>query len=120
MTTSTKSDSAAKRDVTKLQRAIVDGLENVKAQDIQVRSEEHTSELQSPCNLVCRLLLEKKTTRIPRTRLCDETRRRPTGRIASFRRARDRSGCPAEDAAACRLLLPSLAPPVIVCRTPLA
>src|SRR5256885_8923271 len=27
----------------------------------KVRSEEHTSELQSPCNLVCRLLLEKKT-----------------------------------------------------------
>src|SRR5256885_11112860 len=31
--------------------------------DVMVpRSEEHTSELQSPCNLVCRLLLEKKTT----------------------------------------------------------
>src|SRR5256885_7047310 len=28
---------------------------------VLVRSEEHTSELQSPCNLVCRLLLEKKT-----------------------------------------------------------
>src|SRR5256885_6838137 len=28
--------------------------------DVQKRSEEHTSELQSPCNLVCRLLLEKK------------------------------------------------------------
>src|ERR1022692_3577075 len=28
-----------------------------------IRSEEHTSELQSPCNLVCRLLLEKKNTR---------------------------------------------------------
>src|SRR5256885_8612660 len=28
---------------------------------IAARSEEHTSELQSPCNLVCRLLLEKKT-----------------------------------------------------------
>src|SRR2546426_6150803 len=28
----------------------------------RMRSEEHTSELQSPCNLVCRLLLEKKTT----------------------------------------------------------
>src|SRR5256885_5285554 len=28
------------------------------------RSEEHTSELQSPCNLVCRLLLEKKTARL--------------------------------------------------------
>src|SRR5256885_3287718 len=27
------------------------------------RSEEHTSELQSPCNLVCRLLLEKKKKR---------------------------------------------------------
>src|SRR2546426_1421869 len=27
-----------------------------------VRSEEHTSELQSPCNLVCRLLLEKKNS----------------------------------------------------------
>src|SRR5256885_9636005 len=30
------------------------------------RSEEHTSELQSPCNLVCRLLLEKKNP--PRVR----------------------------------------------------
>src|SRR2546426_8421759 len=28
-----------------------------------LRSEEHTSELQSPCNLVCRLLLEKKNDR---------------------------------------------------------
>src|SRR5256885_12148664 len=46
------------------------------------RSEEHTSELQSPCNLVCRLLLEKKNSLIrlgnahnrPRTllRACDE------------------------------------------------
>src|SRR5256885_12936702 len=31
------------------------------------RSEEHTSELQSPCNLVCRLLLEKKKKTIRRT-----------------------------------------------------
>src|SRR5256885_13285815 len=29
-------------------------------QSLGIRSEEHTSELQSPCNLVCRLLLEKK------------------------------------------------------------
>src|SRR5256885_7606202 len=28
------------------------------------RSEEHTSELQSPCNLVCRLLLEKKKQQV--------------------------------------------------------
>src|SRR5256885_12565526 len=39
------------------------------------RSEEHASELQSPCNLVCRLLLEK--TNPPRSRLrCTERRRR--------------------------------------------
>src|SRR2546426_3741162 len=30
---------------------------------VHVRSEEHTSEFQSPCNLVCRLLLEKKKKR---------------------------------------------------------
>lgn len=45
MTTSTKSDSAAKRDVTKLQRAIVDGLEDVKAHDIQVFNTEALSPL---------------------------------------------------------------------------
>src|SRR2546426_2581063 len=33
------------------------------------RSEEHTSELQSPCNLVCRLLLEKKKEYINSTTL---------------------------------------------------
>src|SRR3989454_11044176 len=31
-----------------------------RAAELLARSEEHTSELQSPCNLVCRLLLEKK------------------------------------------------------------
>src|SRR5256885_13249352 len=31
------------------------------------RSEEHTSELQSPCNLVCRLLLEKKKNSLQHT-----------------------------------------------------
>ncbi len=45
MTTSTKSETAAKKDVTKLQRAIVDGLEDVKAQDIQVFNTEHLSPL---------------------------------------------------------------------------
>src|SRR2546426_3587866 len=37
--------------------------ERLKNMDVRIliaRSEEHTSELQSPCNLVCRLLLEKK------------------------------------------------------------
>src|ERR1039457_7621372 len=39
---------------------------------LRSRSEEHTSELQSPCNLVCRLLLEKKN-KIKQTRCqrCD-------------------------------------------------
>src|ERR1039457_6584929 len=40
------------------QHALVDV--DQRAGDDQGRSEEHTSELQSPCNLVCRLLLEKK------------------------------------------------------------
>src|SRR2546426_6503184 len=34
------------------------------------RSEEHTSELQSPCNLVCRLLLEKKKQHTKRASSC--------------------------------------------------
>src|SRR5256885_11085429 len=34
------------------------------------RSEEHTSELQSPCNLVCRLLLEKKKKTNKTSRTC--------------------------------------------------
>src|SRR2546426_3148419 len=36
-----------------------------------LRSEEHTSELQSPCNLVCRLLLEKKKKKRTRTNKYD-------------------------------------------------
>src|SRR2546426_2444324 len=44
-----------------------------------ILSEEHTSELQSPCNLVCRLLLEKKKTRGPHdasSRICPQDRQR--------------------------------------------
>src|SRR2546426_2313347 len=41
-------------------RAARAGTRDVRAPSEQKRSEEHTSELQSPCNLVCRLLLEKK------------------------------------------------------------
>src|SRR5256885_12281672 len=37
-------------------------LRAVEVVGLKKRSEEHTSELQSPCNLVCRLLLEKKKT----------------------------------------------------------
>src|SRR5256885_6618543 len=41
------------------------------------RSEEHTSELQSPCNLVCRLLLEKKKKRYSRSMCQDKHRFEP-------------------------------------------
>src|SRR2546426_7007246 len=41
----------------------VQGLGQEEVMQSQARSEEHTSELQSPCNLVCRLLLEKKKKR---------------------------------------------------------
>src|SRR5205807_3341858 len=43
---------------------------------LRLRSEEHTSELQSPCNLVCRLLLEKKKT----PACCPRTSPRPVVR----------------------------------------
>src|SRR2546426_6294992 len=39
---------------------------------VSVRSEEHTSELQSPCNLVCRLLLEKKKKKQQLIVLCTD------------------------------------------------
>src|SRR3989454_6772313 len=50
------------------------------------RSEEHTSELQSPCNLVCRLLLEKKKKY--RNRKSSEPRNRV--RLATVRSSADR------------------------------
>src|SRR3989454_5333603 len=55
------------REVRRLESAalgvvheVLGALRVVKAFGQEERSEEHTSELQSPCNLVCRLLLEKK------------------------------------------------------------
>src|SRR5256885_5982077 len=53
------------------------------------RSEEHTSELQSPCNLVCRLLLEKKTRPSSNEAVRWDHRRRlvrAPGRAAAARR----------------------------------
>src|SRR2546426_1771730 len=45
-----------------------------KCSEICSRSEEHTSELQSPCNLVCRLLLEKKKKKRHRHFSRDQTK----------------------------------------------
>src|ERR1039457_7718069 len=50
------------------------------------RSEEHTSELQSPCNLVCRLLLEKKKHKNTRSNIHGPTASgpaRPTQRVCT-------------------------------------
>src|SRR4051812_49790142 len=74
-------------------RALVSSLERSATDDIAadpvVRSEEHTSELQSHVNLVCRLLLEKKTaahehlittvTHTPSVRVPRRCARPPTG-----------------------------------------
>src|SRR5256885_11530525 len=53
----------AAHDLRRLHRGDVFGLADRFAR--VARSEEHTSELQSPCNLVCRLLLEKKKITCP-------------------------------------------------------
>src|SRR2546426_3045030 len=55
----------------------------------RVRSEEHTSELQSPCNLVCRLLLEKKKNdnRLLRPRTRESPHARRPDRHAARQRA---------------------------------
>src|SRR2546426_3712891 len=47
-----------------MNQALLDKIESeqFRKEAAEFRSEEHTSELQSPCNLVCRLLLEKKKT----------------------------------------------------------
>src|SRR5256885_13142510 len=45
---------------------------SLRANHFRHRSEEHTSELQSPCNLVCRLLLEKKKIDLHRLSLRPE------------------------------------------------
>src|SRR5256885_13101840 len=47
-------------DVIYVCRLLCQQRRQVKCWPHRDRSEEHTSELQSPCNLVCRLLLEKK------------------------------------------------------------
>src|SRR2546426_3847537 len=53
-----RSPLPAAKPIADLSEAFVAVAEHVKP--AVVRSEEHTSELQPPCNLVCRLLLEKK------------------------------------------------------------
>src|SRR5690348_18191120 len=65
-------DSAAGEDLAqhrRIDRHLAD-VGRVGVLDTDRRSEEHTSELQSPVHLVCRLLLEKKNYTTPIHRLC--------------------------------------------------
>src|SRR5256885_2410855 len=83
--------------------------ENVRRPGRLHRSEEHTSELQSPCNLVCRLLLEKKKKQPPKRHstfwiiiLLRWLTRRPTY-VLSFSATSHRTKCTARK---CTLPLP--------------
>src|SRR5438046_6410385 len=58
--------------------------EQVRSQLFKMRSEEHTSELQSLTNLVCRLLLEKKKTEDTQPRAPKETSELPNTRLSDF------------------------------------
>src|SRR5256885_12762857 len=51
-------DHAAEVEKKSYRESLLNNRDNILLS--KLRSEEHTSELQSPCNLVCRLLLEKK------------------------------------------------------------
>src|SRR5256885_4452308 len=53
-------------DYLTLHRNITHSFIGAAVEIVVLRSEEHTSELQSPCNLVCRLLLEKKKKKYER------------------------------------------------------
>src|SRR2546426_5539134 len=56
----TNAEQAMEKSPRESQRLIVRTRRTGATSPSPARSEEHTSELQSPCNLVCRLLLEKK------------------------------------------------------------
>src|SRR5256885_10929964 len=58
-------------------KTVIDSVVDDRLSGTRVRSEEHTSELQSPCNLVCRLLLEKKKNSDQSTRRAATPSRRP-------------------------------------------
>src|SRR5256885_3982077 len=74
--TSLAGEHIANRRPLGMERVAVEERSPCHEQWIAGRSEEHTSELQSPCNLVCRLLLEKKKTqrahrRLVTSRICE-------------------------------------------------
>src|ERR1022692_4426280 len=80
MPASTSSKTSVRRDATSSDRQVfsASAMREISPPDATFsRSEEHTSELQSPCNLGCRLLLEKRQMR-------KGERRNPSGRPLSW------------------------------------
>src|SRR5256885_7516773 len=77
------------------------------------RSEEHTSELQSPCNLVCRLLLEKKNTDVNLSPSI-----RTTQPVEDHFPHRERNSTPAVRHTYALLILPTLMPHLYQYRLP--
>src|SRR2546430_8133714 len=68
--------------VAAVERALRHGVEQAEGRHHRARSEEHTSELQSQSNIVCRLLLEKKKIRIFR-RIIESTIRTAATRYSN-------------------------------------
>src|SRR5688572_32595759 len=58
-------------------QGVLEAVERLRRIELRVRSEEHTSELQSQSNLVCRLLLEKKKKN-KKNHSCSNNKRRNT------------------------------------------
>src|SRR5256885_3400681 len=57
------------QEISYISRSLKALAKELRARRRDLRSEEHTSELQSPCNLVCRLLLEKKNKQLHNSNL---------------------------------------------------
>src|SRR5256885_5042426 len=58
--TYTSTSTTARNSASSSSQMAAELMKHMTSASAEYRSEEHTSELQSPCNLVCRLLLEKK------------------------------------------------------------
>src|SRR2546430_10776662 len=76
--------ASAEREITNARRAASEAQMTVRV--IAARSEEHTSELQSQSNLVCRLLLEKKKINARRVTPADTPRRADSAHSAGATR----------------------------------
>ena len=75
------------RHEDEFEAVVTQGLQTSPIRQVLVRSEEHTSELQSLVNLVCRLLLEKKNTKTTKTKKKTKTTTKKKKTTISVRHA---------------------------------